>query len=179
MFKEDKNELILSGRIVNIFPARKCTIVTLDTGNRTFPKVVCWQENAQTILEEYKINDDIYLLCNIQSSKREDRITTSIFCTKILDGSCTQEYIICNSFTVRGHILSATLYKDLTKIIVKTFTNGRYSTVPICIYNKNFRWHYERHQPICVQGVVETRRKSSNGKTNYYTNFVGNQVSDY
>lgn len=178
MFKEDKNELILSGRIVNIFPAKGCVIVTLCTGNHTFPKVVCWQQNAECILSEYKVTDDIHLLCNFQSSRHDGKLTTSIFCTSILNKPLSDKHLQ-NSFVVRGRILSVFLSDDLTKIIVETVTNGRHSTVPICVYNKNIRWHYEKNQPICMRGTVETRRKSLNGKTVYFTNYVASHVSDF
>lgn len=180
MFKEenDKNELILSGKIVNIFPAKNCVIVTLRIGNQTFPKVVCWQNNAELILEKYKVNSDICLLCNIQSSCFQGKITTSIFCTEILNEPIT-ESDTCNDFIVKGRIHSVYESKHLIKVIVETTTNGRYSTIPICIYNNMPRWHYEKHQPFCARGNVETRRKSSNGRTNYFTNFVASYISDY
>ncbi len=178
MQNEDKNELILSGKIVNIFPAKGCVIVTLCTGSHTFPKVVCWQNNANLILEKYEVNDDIHLLTNIQSSNYKGRVTTSIFCTRILEESSSDSHLH-NSFVVRGRIRSIMLSKYLTKIIVETVANGRYSTIPICVYDKSVCWHYEKNQPICIKGTVETRRKSSDGKTVYFTNFVANRISDY
>ena len=72
MFKEDKNELILSGRIVNIFPARGCVIVTLYTSNQTFPKVVCWQENAEQVLSEHRVNDNIHAAAQKRKNESED-----------------------------------------------------------------------------------------------------------
>lgn len=180
MIKEenDKNELILSGRIVNIFPERGCVIVTLCTGNHTFPKVVCWQQNAERVLNEYAVNSDISLLCNFQSSKHEGKLTTSIFCTSILNKPLSDGHLY-NSFVVKGRILSVILCKELTKVIVETITNGRYSTIPICIYSKHLRWHFEKNQPICIRGSVETCKKFSGNNAVFFTNFVASHISDY
>lgn len=174
------NQCYLKGTIVNIFKANKgCVIVTVNVGEKNFPQIVCWQQNAKDILKNYQINDTICLLANLQSSKRPSgKITVGIFCSEILPTDYFLEPFY-NQFMLRGKTISTVTNKNVISLLIKTVTE-HYSTVPITIYNANPRIHvFEEGQPITVIGKIESIKKiSPDGKRIFYTNFVAKQLYD-
>ncbi len=178
-----KNEVLLKGKIINIYPTEngKCIIVTLDVGNRNYPKIVCWQDNADIIWEQYYVGDVITMLCNIQSSRRPNgKITTSLFCTHVQSNTFVQTPTY-NHFCIKGQTVSTIIKGNTLSLLVRTDVNGHISTFPITIYNFDTRIHsFEEFQLVYVEGRIETVRKfDENGNKIYYTNYVAEQIKDY
>ncbi len=175
-----KNEVLLKGQIVNIYPANGCVIVTLRVGKRNYPKIICWNENAKTVWQQYYIGDTITLLCNIQSSKRPNgKITTSLFCTSVQSNTLVQSPAY-NHFCVKGETVSTIMNQNTMSLLVRTDVNGHMSTFPLTIYNADSRLHsFEEFQPVCVEGRIETVcKQDKNGKKTYYTNYVAEKIRD-
>lgn len=181
------NEVWLKGQIINIYPAtesKNCVIVTLDVGNKTFPKIVCFQHNAEIVWQRYYIGDTITMLANMQSSfnKGHKKVTVSLFCTKIVDNTeiRTPTY---NQFLVKGQVVSCVINEKnrVMSVILRTEVDNRVSTFPITIYNMDLRINdYMENQTLEIRGRVETVRKQhSDGNRSYYQNYVAEQIKDY
>lgn len=182
MFEKEtyKNEVLLKGQIVNIYPANGCVIVTLNVGKRNHPKIICWRENAKIVWQQYYIGDTITLLCNIQSSKRPNgKITTSLFCTSVQSNTLLQTQTH-NHFCVKGETVSTIMNHNTMNLLVRTDVNGHISTFPLTIYNADSRLHnFEKFQPVWAEGRIETLFKyDKNGNKNYYTNYVVEKIRD-
>ena len=181
------NEVWLKGQIINIYPAtesKNCVIVTLDVGNKTFPKIVCFQHNAEIVWQRYYIGDTITILANLQSSfnKGNRPVSVSLFCTKIVENTeiRTPTY---NQFLVKGQVVSCIINEKnrVMSVILRTEVDNRMSTFPITIYAMDMRIHnYMENQTLAIRGRVETIRKlHPDGNKSYYQNYVAEQIKDY
>lgn len=182
-----ENQVWLKGAIINIYAtdeSKKCVILTLDVGNKTYPKVVCFQHNAQQVWQRYYIGDTITILANLQSSfnKGNRPVSVSLFCTKIVENTeiRTPTY---NQFLVKGQVVSCIINEKnrVMSVILRTEVDNRVSTFPITIYNMDLRINdYMENQTLEIRGRVETVRKQhSDGNRSYYQNYVAEQIKDY
>ena len=179
-----KNEFVLKGELKSKYKGNSgCVIVCIKVGDRTYPQVVCWNENARRVLQ-YNVGDTITLLCNAQSSLHRNigdkpKVTVSLFCTCILDNGLIAAPTY-NRFSVKGQVVSCIENENRISLLVRV-VDQRVSTFNIVIYNPNPRIHcFEENQPVSIQGYVKTViRRDENNKKLYFTDYISERISDF
>ncbi len=77
----DKNTVIIKGQIINkyITPKNSHVILTLKTYNGNYPKVFCPRDGTLTIADAFEIGDEVVVFGNLQSSRKNDKFSCSVF----------------------------------------------------------------------------------------------------
>lgn len=181
---EHKNEFVLKGELKSKYKGNAdCVVVCIKVGDRTYPEVVCWNENARRVLQ-YNVGDTITLLCNAQSSLHRNsvdkpKVTVSLFCTCILDNALITAPTY-NRFSVSGQVVSCSVCENRMSLLIRV-VGEHISTFNVVIYNPNPRVHcFEENQPINVQGYVKTViRTDENNKKLYFTDYITERISNF
>ena len=127
-------------------------------------------------MKNFEVGDFINIKGNIQSSKRDNGITQTVFIDEIIPAKYTDASFY-NQFWLRGKIVKIENLLDCVKMIIRTENEGRSSYVPVVYYHPDVRkLNFEVGQYIQTQGSIQSVRKSDNkGGYIYYQNFVGSQ----
>ena len=128
-------------------------------------------------LKHFDVSDDINLSGNIQSTKRGDNYTYTIFIDEIVPPELTDKFGFYNQFWLDGHVANIVDFNSCVQITVKTEQEGRISYIPVVFFHPDPRiLNFEFGEKIRVQGSVQSVRKpDGNGGYVFYQNYVGSQ----
>ncbi|MGN1194857.1 MAG: hypothetical protein ACI4SB_05195 [Acutalibacteraceae bacterium] len=76
---------------------------------------------------------------------------------------------------MRGEVRNAKYLKrsNILRVLIRTYTNGHMSTVPLSFYNPSPEiLNLKAGEIIQKSGMIQTMRKVVDGKPVYYQNFV-------
>ena len=176
MYK-DLNQVQLCGTILNMYiPQEKPMrmILTLKCGNNNYPKVFITDHLAQCVSKGYKTGDRIGVIGNMQSSNKKVGTVTTIFVTEIFKPKSDIEDQ--NYFILAGEIVGVKTFTDsnICRILIKTTIMGRESVTPVTFYQPDPRlfWAVSDNPTIMIGGNVQTTKRKSGNKFNYFQNFV-------
>ena len=171
------NIVELKGRIVSIYVTPNKNNIILRVGCRG-NAISCFtaDDSIKRQLNSFEIGDYINIKGNIQSTKRDDKITQTVFINEIIPAKYT-DISFYNQFWLNGKIVKMQDLPDCAKIIIRTEDEGRSSYVPVVYYHPDVRkLNFEVGQYIRTQGSIQSVRKSDHkGGYIYYQNFVGSQ----
>lgn len=172
---ETKNNVIIKGKIVNkyITPKNNHIILTIKTYKHNFPKVFFPRKDTFTVADSYQIGDEVTIIGNLQSTKREDRFSCCVFGTAI--GLSPNDGNRKNLFELSGRIIKFKTEKNYYKLLVEV-DGEYYSTVPVIFYRPehNELQNYSVGDSIDIKGVIQTKKTiNSIGEITHYENYVG------
>jgi single-stranded DNA-binding protein len=194
--KETINEVVLQGSVAYKFSTSEATVLTLIVNGATnvsnYPRVVCFGE-AKKQADEFEKGDFVKVTGNIQSSKRKPKIKNqsleSVFAESVEKAKTVME----ETFEVDGHYVSykndfkiggevtATecLTGNIYNITVKTTKNNRLSFVRLTKFVKSTDDAVLSIAPgdyVYVLGHIQTRKKTDNGVSQYFQNYIISEV---
>lgn len=169
----DTNEVLLVGRIINLYFTRGDAIITLNCGNKTYPKIFATAkvlEDKRNIIREGMI---VSICGNLQHSNRETFTSYGIWANEI-EVFYEQEQpvpLYTCAFYVSGEIVKVKPKEAISIIYLKSHTNGRLAIVPITVFNP--KWQLKKGDYFQCCGTVQTwRRQGEDGVTKYYESYV-------
>lgn len=171
----DKNDVIIKGTIVGKFTAKNDHIIlTVKTCKHNFPAIFFPKAVSADKANVFEVGDKVEILGTLQSSKKNNVFTCSIFGTDIKPVNDDDR---CNYFHLYGRIIKFESLGTLYRLVIESEVDGHYSTVPVVFYNKKHEKILLEHQIgqcISIRGVIQSKRAIfNNGEKVYYTNFVG------
>ncbi len=194
--KETINDVVLQGSVAYKYSTPEATVLTMIVGGATnvsnYPKVVCFGE-AKKQADEFEKGDFVKVTGNIQSSKRKPKVKNqsleSVFAESVEKAKSVME----EAFEVDGHFVSyknefkiggevtATecLTGNICNITVKTTKNNRLSFVRLTKFVRSTEDVVLSIAPgdyVYVLGHIQTRKKTENGVSQYYQNYVISEV---
>ena len=168
------NDVTVTGRIVHLFQTNNGCIVTLSI-YKNHPKFICFQREAEYIMEHYSVGMIITLSGFVVSSCRgRGKYEQCIFCREVLP---TPEDSVSfrNDFVLEGVVTSicrsgeyskfALLVNDDGHTAILQFNALTQETMDITLGNK-----------LTVRGYVTTKCKEKYGIKHFYQNFVGLRI---
>ena len=195
--KETVNEVVLQGKIKDVFYKDNVTVLTLAVGielssRHNFPQVLCFRE-AKKQADQFKKDDSVKITGNIQSSRRnpniKNQVLVSILAETVESAKSRMEEAFNvqgafvkpqNSFCVAGKVSDVELHaSNVCNITVKTYKNGHVSFVRLVRYMKSPQDSALTIAPddyVYALGQVQTTKKEENGKFYYYQNYVANEI---
>ena len=194
--KETVNEVVLQGSVAYKFSNDDATVLTLIVGGATnvsnYPKVVCFGE-AKKQADKFEKGDFVKVTGNIQSSKRKPKVKNqsleSVFAESVEKAKTDMEetfkvdghYVTYkNFFKVSGEVTATEcLAGNIYNITVKTTKNGRLSFVRLTKFVKSAEDSVLAIAPgdyVYVLGHIQTRKKTDNGVSQYFQNYIISEV---
>ena len=193
------NNVILEGVIVHKFVTPKIAILTIGTGNATptpnYPKVLYFGDFIKTIEENYNVGDHVKATGNIQSSKKRSDIknqnlvsifgegiekSESIMKEKFGIESDNSFYRFKNEINIAGEVTKIEqTFSNIVKIRVLTNKNNRISYVNMVYYTDKPEMllsDYHVGDNVGIIGCVQTTKKSKDGETHHFENYVINEI---
>lgn len=172
------NIVNIKGKILYKYSTPKNNNVLLRVGCG-FNAVSCFiaDERLKEQIKEFEAGDYINLAGNIQSSKRNNKYSQTVFVDEVVPPEYTDKSGWCNQFWLDGTVAAVQEFRKCTRITVYTEREGRSSYVPVVFYYPDMRLlNYEEGERIRVQGSIQTIKKpDNNGGYMYYQNYVGLQ----
>ena len=194
--KETINEVVLQGGVAYKFSTSEATVLTLIVSGATnvtnFPKVVCFGE-AKKQADKFEKGDFVKVTGNIQSSKRKPKIKNqsleSVFAESVEKAKTDMEetfdvdgrYVTYkNGFKIGGEVTATEcLSGNIYNITVKTMKNNRPSFVRLTRFVKSNEDTVLSIAPgdyVYVLGHIQTRKKTEDGVSQYYQNYIISEV---
>ena len=133
-------------------------------------------EDLKRHIKDYSVGDYINLTGNIQSSKRGDNLSYTVFVESIVPPEYADRSFY-NQFWLSGIITNICELPNCWRFIIKTQNNGWVSYVPVVFYYPDERKinGFLVGMPIVTQGSIQSVRKiNSAGEYVHYQNYVGN-----
>jgi hypothetical protein len=176
LYKEmDENSVILAGEIKTIVKGEKGTQIILGTGCGSVATMVFGRE--KNAADNMCVGDYVCIQSHIQSVRRNGFVSACISVDKIWNITSAPTKI--NHVEISGSIRRCErLNKASAKVIISTFTNGVYNTIPVFMpditgfqINKNERIHLTGH----IDSLPSNTTSRFNGFYQTYT--ADNQIS--
>ena len=195
--KETINEVVLQGAVAYKFSNAEATVLTLIVGGTTnvsnYPRVVCFGETKKQA-DQFEKGDFVKVTGNIQSSKRKPKIKNqsleSVFAETVEKAKTDMEETFSvdghyvsnkNSFKIGGEVTGTeSLAGNIYNITVKTTKNNRLSFVKLTRFVKSTEDVTLSVNPgdyVYVLGHIQTRKKTENGVTQYFQNYVISEIT--
>ena len=177
VIKQMNNIVELKGKIVCKYVTPNKNNVLLKIGCRG-NAISCFtaDDSLKRQLQSFEVGDYINITGNIQSSKRQDRITQVVFIDEIRPPKYT-DISLYNQFWLNGTVVKMQELDNCMRIIIRTDNDGRISYVPVVYFHPDVRrLNFEIGQSIHTQGSIQSVRKAdSKGGYVFYQNYVGSQ----
>ena len=171
------NEIQIKGKILYVYetPRKGNLLVRVGCKGNVVLCFIC-NQSLKEQFRSFSVGDYINLTGNIQSSKRDDKITYTVFVESIIPLEFSDRSFY-NQFWLNGTVAAIQHLNECIKIIIKTENESRISYVPVVFYYPDIRkLNFEVGEKIATTGSVQSvRKKSADGEYVYYQNYVGNQ----
>mgnify|MGYP003292651525 CR=1 FL=1 len=171
------NEVQIKGKILYKFitPNKNNVLLRIGCKNNVVSCFVCGEKLKEQI-SSFDVGDFINFSGNIQSSRRGDDVTCTVFVEEIIPPYYSDAGFY-NKFWLDGTVAAIRQLNECIKIIIKTENEGRISYVPVVFYYPDIRkLNFEVGEKIATTGSVQSvRKKSADGEYVYYQNYLGNQ----
>lgn len=170
----DKNSVIVKGKIVNKYKTRgEHIILTIKTCKHNFPAIFFPKAVSADMADEFEVGDNVEIVGNLQSTKKNNLFTCGIFGTEI---RYAEDENRRNYFELEGRIIKFESLGNMYRLIIESEVDNHYSTVPVVFYNKKHeKILLERRvgEMLQIRGVIQTKKADfPNGNRLHYVNFV-------
>lgn len=194
--KETINEVVLQGRISYKFSTPKATVLTLTvdgaTGVYNYPRVVCFGKVKEEA-DKFEKGNFVKVTGNIQSSKRNPKVKNQSLESVFAESVEEAKTVMKEAFDVDGHFVSQknefkvggevtgteNLTGNIYNLVVKTSKNGRISFVKLTKFVKSPEdpiFGVNPGDDVYVLGHIQTRKKTENGISQYFQNYVISEI---
>lgn len=171
------NEVQIKGKILYkyITPNKSNILIRVGCKNNVVLCFVC-DDKLKERMQEFDVGDFINFSGNIQSTKRDNKITYTVFVEDIIPPRCSDEGFY-NKFWISGTVSAIHHLDECVRIIIKTINDGRISYIPVVYYYPDIRkLNFEVGEKISTTGSIQSvRKRTADGEYVYYQNYVGNQ----
>ena len=170
------NEVMLKGKILYIYttPNKGNVLVKVGCKGNVVQCFIC-NEMLKEHFKEFNVGDYINLTGNVQSTKRNEVISYTVFVESIIPPEYTDKAYY-NQFWLEGTTAAVCELTNCLRITIHTESEGRYSFVPVVFYYPDIRrLNFEVGERIHTQGSIQSvRKKDADGEYIYFQNYVGN-----
>lgn len=189
-----RNEVILIGKIINIYKSEKTTFMTIRTykGKPNAPQVRFYADLFDEA-SKFSVGDFVTVKGRIASIKRgEDTVkwpnqfivgneieaTAPIMETEFKQSlSNRPHYPSENAMYVTGRIVHASRpAENVQNYLIYTEANGRVSIIQLTQYVDPNSKSLAKGDNVNLYGTVQTSRKEKDGEPVFYTNFIISEI---
>ena len=170
----NKNFVAIRGTIVHMFDTqRNCAIVTVKTGDHTFPKVVFHKALAEQVLKEYAVGMTIGIEGFLISSITGKGATQSVVASKLLHSDGEQT---CNLFRLEGKVLQCWLYEKFCVVRLRVEQDGHVACIPVSLHLATTGGTVPKGIRVQGEGHLDTRGDRWTEEPRYFQNYFAHRM---